>query len=753
MFHTILVLAVCTVSSIFGASWDINKYSIQYQQTAVMECQVDLATFEGFYYNGTLIEEVADRILFVEEPNLKILEIFKINETDYGTYICKDGGGSSEATLEIAVTVPILSPMQKLAIGFEGVVEAEVFANPRGAITWYIQRVGEEKKLLATLDKSGVMTSGAADYSISPRGALTINSVKEGQSGTFIITAKGTGTRVSKTTVVQVGNRPILKATPEKTYTTTSGLDLKLPCEWSEMETGPSWTFTKTNVSETDITAGFDATGLTLEKVTPANEGLYKCHASNEYGSSMASTELTLVIIATTIETDRSIKIASNKSYTLSCEATGTPTPALVMLKKKSDGTQETKVTGKGSLELNFEPVKVSDKGEYSCVADNGAKDATGELLVVKQVIMVDVLTPPVIVPGKTTKEITSAEGLKFSAMCSAQGNPSPNVTLKMNEKVYGENFGIATDGVVQAKYDITAAKIEDFGTLVCTAVNTQGTIEHKINVLRVVKAKAPVGLRLLRDVPGLEYIDLTWNVSVGADSYIVYINDTRQEPIVATQITIDGLTRSTYYSFKVAPVNLAGNGNASKAVIFKTSDITIPGPVSTFNKKDVTSVSATITWNAPANTANPDLLTYRVKYCTNATVPVCQVRNEKKDNSVDLDRLERGTTYKITVVAINQGVEGKAASFQITTKNTTPAPPSKSGKATGLSTGAVAGIIIAVILIILIVIDLFCCFFNNCGFSHCCFETFCATKGKKYTPADTTEEEELKPKKQEETV
>lgn len=91
---------------------------------------------------------------------------------------------------------------------------------------------------------------------------------------------------------------------------------------------------------------------------------------------------------------------------------------------------------------------------------------------------------------------------------------------------------------------------------------------------------------------------------------------------------------------------------------------------MSKFNKKDVTSVSATITWSAPANTANPDLLTYRVQYCTNATVPVCQIRNEKKDNSVDLDRLERGTTYTITVIAINQGVQGKATSFQITTKS-----------------------------------------------------------------------------------
>ena len=64
--------------------------------------------------------------------------------------------------------------------------------------------------------------------------------------------------------------------------------------------------------------------------------------------------------------------------------------------------------------------------------------------------------------------------------------------------------------------------------------------------------------------------------------------------------------------------------------------------------------------------------------------------------------------------------------------------PPTE--QTSGLSSGEIAGIIVAIILIILIVVDLFCCFFNNCGFSHCCFETFCAAKDKKFLPVETTE-------------
>ena len=74
---------------------------------------------------------------------------------------------------------------------------------------------------------------------------------------------------------------------------------------------------------------------------------------------------------------------------------------------------------------------------------------------------------------------------------------------------------------------------------------------------------------------------------------------------------------------------------------------------------------------------------------------------------------------------------------------DTTPAPPSKSGKSSGLRSGAVGRVIMAVILIC---VNLFWCFFNNCGFSHFFYSNFWASKGKKYSPADTNEEEELKP-------
>ena len=49
-----------------------------------------------------------------------------------------------------------------------------------------------------------------------------------------------------------------------------------------------------------------------------------------------------------------------------------------------------------------------------------------------------------------------------------------------------------------------------------------------------------------------------------------------------------------------------------------------------------------------------------------------------------------------------------------------------------GMKPAAIAGIVIGVILIVLITIDLFCCFFNSCGFLFCCHQALCVRASSK---------------------
>ena len=56
-------------------------------------------------------------------------------------------------------------------------------------------------------------------------------------------------------------------------------------------------------------------------------------------------------------------------------------------------------------------------------------------------------------------------------------------------------------------------------------------------------------------------------------------------------------------------------------------------------------------------------------------------VGNEKKDTSIELKNLDKGTNYRIIVVAINQGLEGDLASVDILTKSKDARSPPDSNK------------------------------------------------------------------------
>ena len=77
----------------------------------------------------------------------------------------------------------------------------------------------------------------------------------------------------------------------------------------------------------------------------------------------------------------------------------------------------------------------------------------------------------------------------------------------------------------------------------------------------------------------GLKYIVLTWKKSVGADSYLIYVNKTgssRDDTPLKTDkavFQVQGLEQNQFYLFQVASVNIAGVG-ANASVILATSDI-----------------------------------------------------------------------------------------------------------------------------------------------------------------------------------
>lgn len=68
------------------------------------------------------------------------------------------------------------------------------------------------------------------------------------------------------------------------------------------------------------------------------------------------------------------VRVRVGERLTLRCEATGSPTPTVLLLKGIIDFTRPSKDYGEGTVppsEVTFDPVRKEDEGLYMCLASN----------------------------------------------------------------------------------------------------------------------------------------------------------------------------------------------------------------------------------------------------------------------------------------------------------------------------------------------------------------------------------------------
>ncbi|XP_047129870.1 hemicentin-1 isoform X1 [Hydra vulgaris] len=739
-----------------SAKWDarFSVYTIGYGKAAIMRCTFT-DKFEGFYRSNREPIILNSRVKVLDgDAYTKILEIDNLQESDYGNYTCTDSTGSNTALLEIDVTIPsILSP-QKFVSGSNGFIKAPVYGKPRYKITWtYIYPSGD-KSILATLDND-VAVADNGKYSVSTDG-LTINNIQKADSGEYEVSSLTIGSRVSQKVLVDVGEKPTLKSKGPTLLNSTEGLDLFIPCLWNEPVSNETWKFE--SISPKFISAVspklYNASGLFLSNLSTSNEGNYTCLASNSYGESSFTVFLSKVLSIPIIRADsfNNVETLPLKSFVISCASYGSPPPDIAIIKLQPSAT----ILKSGIGIVNYTtPLDEANSGDYLCEAQNGAKSSDGSVVVAKKKMTVDILSPPYIVKNLSTTIAVSAVGLDLKFDCVATGNPIPSITF---EHTAFHQIPIITrantTNISSISMVIKNVTKEDFLLVNCKAKNNIGFAEHEIQSKEVLKPPTPEGLKI-SGLAGLEYIDLQWKSVVTADKYIIYVNDTLQIlESYSNYVTVNNLNRNTYYNFKVAAQNIAGLGFTSESIVLKTSSIMKPG-IPTNITSDQSSSSSVVKWKPPQNVLREkSIISYSVTVCkfNNLTdfESDCIQLDETRETQMMLNKLNKATTYKVSITALNQGLKGETAVFIFQTKDAEPNVNSALGRMS-LDSGSIAGIIIAVMMTILVVVDIFCCFFNNCGFTHCCYEAFCSSKSTKYIPSDgkRNEEKELKPAKE----
>ena len=107
------------------------------------------------------------------------------------------------------------------------------------------------------------------------------------------------------------------------------------------------------------------------------------------------------------------------------------------------------------------------------------------------------------------------------------------------------------------------------------------------------------------------------------------------------------------------------------------------PGQVRNIKVVTITWKSAEIHWDTPLNVEQegPDAggvdMIYKLKYCqiNNETEPTCKHRPSMREKSITLEDLESSMDYRVSIVGINQRVEGESASYEFKTAKHVPKP------------------------------------------------------------------------------
>ncbi|MGH0165052.1 UNVERIFIED_CONTAM: hypothetical protein FKN15_004542 [Acipenser sinensis] len=322
-------------------------------------------------------------------------------------------------------------------------------------------------------------------------GTLVIDSVSEKDAGDYLCVARnkiGDDLLLMKATVAMKPAKIEYKQFIKKQV--PYGDDLKVDCRASgapepEITWGlPDGTMVNSVLQADDSGTRrrryvlFHNGTLYLNKVGVAEEGDYTCYAENTLGKDEMKVHVTIVTAAPRIRTTAHTfaKVEAGAKVMFNCEAVGEPKPKIMWLLPSNNmiaaSNDRHLMHVNGSLAIRN--LKVTDSGEYLCVARNTAGDDT-------KVFKLEVDANPPIINGlyrnKTIIKDSAVKHTKKLIDCKAEGTPTPQVMWIIPDNIfltapyYGSRIIVHRNGTLE----IRNVRVTDTAEFVCVARNEGG--------------------------------------------------------------------------------------------------------------------------------------------------------------------------------------------------------------------------------------------------------------------------------------
>ncbi|XP_050570610.1 hemicentin-2 [Cygnus atratus] len=219
---------------------------------------------------------------------------------------------------------------------------------------------------------------------------------------------------------------------------------------------------------------------LRISRTQVSDAGLYTCVVSSQAG--VADRSFVLQILAPPVlespESSEEQVVAKGSDVTLTCEASGSPTPAVTWLKLSKTPALPSKQVADGPR-LSLGAVGPADVGVYVCVASNEAGEASKAFSLL-------VMEPPQIEDASHPTEMSVAVGTPLELTCVVVGIPVPAVTWEKDGQLLAGPWLSAGN---ESTLRISSMEVADSGLYTCLAASPAGEDSRSFHV----SARAPL--------------------------------------------------------------------------------------------------------------------------------------------------------------------------------------------------------------------------------------------------------------------
>ncbi|KAK6627574.1 hypothetical protein RUM44_010052 [Polyplax serrata] len=374
----------------------------------------------------------------------------------------------------------------------------DVEVNFGGTASFHCKVDGDPKPEIIWLRNSNEIKMNDSRYSLLKDGTLMIEKTLEDDMGVYECVAKSSlgeaksrKVRMDRVTTPEVG-KPHFVRTPLD-WSADTGDTVHLYCN-ADGDPRPqiSWLFGENYITPSHKHR-FEADGtLTIFSVQPQDSGIYRCVASNSFGSISSVSRLRVNVIPTFSTHPENLTLKAGGVAELVCVADGQPTPTITWYKGGRALTTGGRIFVLGQ-KLRIEHVKESDSGLYVCRADNVAGQAeTTSQIVVKEDRQ---HLPPKLIHTPYNLEVPVGSTIELP--CKADGEPQPVIVWRKDGVLLEQDRNHMKFSPV-GSLRIRNVTYNDAGVYECSAVNDFG----KVAAHGVLKIKDAI-----RSSPGDQFV------------------------------------------------------------------------------------------------------------------------------------------------------------------------------------------------------------------------------------------------------